>query len=104
MAGSRPRILAHVSPGPIVEPNTARPTTTVSMPLSRTPASQPTRPASRADSSPGATSPPVSSSGGAVLSRPAAAKGPTAAINVMICVLTTTIAVSPKVALMLARM
>ena len=49
-------------------------------------------------------SPPVSSSGGAVRNRPAAAKGPTAAINVMICVLTTTIAVSPKVAFALVRM
>jgi hypothetical protein len=88
----------------MLPPNTARPTTTVSMPVSRMPASQPTNPASPPDSIQTPTSPPVSSSGGAVLSRPAAANGPTDAASEMICVVTTTMAVNPSVARGLARM
>ena len=61
------------------------------MPVSRMPASQPTNPASPPDSTQAPTSPPVSSSGGAVLSRLAAAKGPKNAASEMICVVTTTI-------------
>ena len=53
MRAAVPRILAHVSPAPIVEPNTARPTMTASMPVSRVPANHPTNPLSTARERPG---------------------------------------------------
>ena len=85
-AGRRPRIRDQASPAPMLPPNTARPTTTVSMPVSRVPPSQPTSPASPPDSIQAPTSPPVSWSGGAVLSRAAAASGPADAASEMSCV------------------
>ncbi|COY62195.1 Uncharacterised protein [Mycobacterium tuberculosis] len=103
-ASRRPRTLAHASPTVIGEPNTARPTMTVSMPLSSTPASQLTRRLAPNDADQPPTTAPVSSSGSPVTMSPKAVMGPNRATSEMICRVTTTMAVNPSVAFGLARM
>ena len=102
---SRPRIRCHASPMVIVDPNTARPTTTVSMPLSMIAASISTMfPANEdADES---SSPPVDSVFSPVSAPmlPVAARGPIWTASAMIWVMTTTPVVRPSVAFGLARM
>ncbi len=86
-------------------PKTARPTTTVSMPVSRMPESQvaPTPARLESDepsSTPVGTSPPVIVD----VSSPLAASGPTDKMSARICAATTTTVVNPSVALGFARM
>ncbi len=86
----------------IGEPNTARPTMTVSSPLSSMPPSQLTRalPPSDAVHAPRAPRP---GSDLLVSSEFAAAKGPMVASSEMTCMTTTTIAVRPRVGFGFAR-
>src|ERR1700758_4991964 len=66
----RPRILVHVSPMVIVEPNTARPTMTVSIPDSSLLSSQVTIRLADVDAINAPTTPQVSSSGRSVVTLP----------------------------------
>ena len=104
-AHSRRRSRCHASPMVMLEPNTALPTTTVSMPLNRIPDSQVATPPARLDtdepiSAPVETSSPLSVGS----SSPVTASGPSEKMSATICAATTTMVVNPSVALGFARM
>ena len=85
-------------------PNTARPTMTVSMPLSRIDESSVVIALAMPEADDPRAAAVDASSPRSTPSSPVAASGPTCRISAMIWAITTTTAVSPMVALGLARM
>ena len=104
-AHSRPRSRCHASPMVMLAPKTARPTTTVSMPLSRMPESQVAPEPARLDTDEPSSTPVDTSSPLSVgPSSPVTASGPTDRMRARSWAATTTMVVRPSVALGFARM